>query len=61
MALTTVDAPGDGFFQGRASSFMEYECRNRLGQEIAAAGFWTRARPRDERCVVCVQLLAQQV
>lgn len=39
-----VDARGDGLFQGRASSFMEYERRNRLRQEIAAAGLRARAR-----------------
>ena len=56
-----VDARGDGLFQGRASGFMQYERRNRLGQEIAAAGLRAWARSRDECCVVGFQLLAQQV
>ena len=61
MVQAAVNARGDGLRQGRASGFMQYERRNRLGQEIAAAGLRACARPRDERCVVGIQLLAQQV
>src|ERR1700747_2709977 len=40
---------------------MQHKCCNGLGHEVAAARPRACARADDERCVVCAQLLAQQV